>query len=549
MDIRVVIALSLLAARCTSGKPLDSLAVDDTNAASESSPDDSEPPVETGDSNDSRVPDDTGPFDADGDGWSAGDDCDDGDASIHPGAPDDYCDGLDRDCDGVVGVAHIEGVEHSTIQGALDTISSEGTVRVCPGLHTESLTIDDVQGMALESVSGSYADTVLSGEGAHRILWVGEGIETAVKNLSLINGAPADCCGGAIYAAASLLSLEGCYFADNEVTDHVGGSPSGGAVFWEGMFATPVELVVDDCVFENNRAQDGGAIYVGGSTWQREVVIDGSRFEDNTADGYGGSMHVTSIEREVTVDIRDSVFENSSAFGSGGAIYGTVAMGTTLRLADSSFLGNSTEDDGGTLYWYGHLGATLSVEGSDFQGNTAEGVGGAIYFVSSHGAQDVLISESSFTDNSAGDSGGALNLYSHEEGTLSIVGSTIENNTAGTTGGLTASAVDGSYQATFQQVDFAGNLSTSVSGAGGLMLYLRQGGTVEIQQGSFTSNTGAQSGGAYIYSDEDVVLTSTDVDWGEGATDNSPYDLVGWGEYLDDLGTNETLTCDSTGCF
>ena len=36
--------------------------------------------------------------DADGDGFAAGQDCDDGDASVHPGAPE-VCNGADDDCD------------------------------------------------------------------------------------------------------------------------------------------------------------------------------------------------------------------------------------------------------------------------------------------------------------------------------------------------------------------------------------------------------------------------------------------------------------------
>jgi hypothetical protein len=43
-------------------------------------------------------------FDADGDGWAVGPDCDDGDAAVFPGAEDPFGDGADTDCDGADGV-------------------------------------------------------------------------------------------------------------------------------------------------------------------------------------------------------------------------------------------------------------------------------------------------------------------------------------------------------------------------------------------------------------------------------------------------------------
>jgi arylsulfatase A-like enzyme len=57
------------------------------------------------------------PFDRDHDGYSAffgGPDCDDHDASVHPGAKDDIVNGIDKDCDGVVARAPKPDVKPTT---------------------------------------------------------------------------------------------------------------------------------------------------------------------------------------------------------------------------------------------------------------------------------------------------------------------------------------------------------------------------------------------------------------------------------------------------
>ena len=46
--------------------------------------------------------------DGDGDGWLDGEDCDDGDADVHPEADEDCDDGVDNDCDGATDAEDVD---------------------------------------------------------------------------------------------------------------------------------------------------------------------------------------------------------------------------------------------------------------------------------------------------------------------------------------------------------------------------------------------------------------------------------------------------------
>ncbi|MBK7761714.1 MAG: putative metal-binding motif-containing protein [Deltaproteobacteria bacterium] len=84
----------------------------------------------------SAVPEDTGPFDIDGDGFAGGEDCDDEDSAVSPGAAETPYNGLDDDCDPSTPDDDLDGDGHVQAEDCDDTdddVSPSATER-CDGL-------------------------------------------------------------------------------------------------------------------------------------------------------------------------------------------------------------------------------------------------------------------------------------------------------------------------------------------------------------------------------------------------------------------------------
>lgn len=88
-----------------------------------------------------------GPPDADFDGFPAGDDCDDADPFVYPGAPDTAGDGLDTDCDGVDPALPYLGTWSFTEF----TASYSGIELLVPGTASGTLVLGEDRGVAVDS--------------------------------------------------------------------------------------------------------------------------------------------------------------------------------------------------------------------------------------------------------------------------------------------------------------------------------------------------------------------------------------------------------------
>ena len=164
-----------------------------------------------------------------------------------------------------------------------------------------------------------------------------------------------------------------------------------GSIFGGGSSSTQA-ININNCIFRNNFAAYGGAIY----SEKGSVSIKNSRFENNHAENGGGAV---SVLNGATLTVENCRFVNDySMYDVGGAIYAfnvtsasvknsqftdcRAAIGgaeasliSPVTISSSTFTSNHANWTGGAVFsMFGRLTST----GSDYYGNSAYH-GGAIY--------------------------------------------------------------------------------------------------------------------------------------------------------------------------
>jgi predicted outer membrane repeat protein len=160
-----------------------------------------------------------------------------------------------------------------------------------------------------------------------------------------------------------------------------------------------------------NSAQTGGAIVLASDS---QLIMDGSVFTDNHADGNGGALYVSA---GADVDLEGAFLSNSSD-GQGGAIFnqGIISLNRVRLLENSA-------QNGGALY--NGSGGQVEIVASSLKDNRAVGAGGAIF--NSQGAINLI--KSSLVGNRASDGAGAwLSLGSFMQITNSTISANRDSN-------------------------------------------------------------------------------------------------------------------------
>ncbi len=177
------------------------------------------------------------------------------------------------------------------------------------------------------------------------------------------------------------------------------------------MFSnTSLNLVIENCTFSNNRANDR--------------AIDERRPPLLQLDGHGGAVFIRlNGTNRSSVLIRNSSFESNIARIQGGAVYVSVssqAANSNFVVEDCTFSNNSAETRAGgalaIVLFNATLNNTFVIRGSTFRGNSAVGGGAAAviqYDIHSTEYPDVVVFEDClFELNTAEREGSAVGLFS-----------------------------------------------------------------------------------------------------------------------------------------
>jgi predicted outer membrane repeat protein len=442
-----------------------------------------------------------GPVDADGDGVAAEDDCDDGDASSFPGAPELEGDGADNDCDGYTDEVEVCPDLDGELQAAIDDADDGAVLVICPGEFAGGLSLSGKEVTLVGAGSGGGREgTTLRGDGAGPVITVSGRGELGLVGLSLVGGGGAS--GGGALCQSATITLEDVRLADNFTTGN-------GA----GLAAERCDVELAGSRFENNNAGGyGGGAHLSGSNGE----VLGSTFLTNVA-LEGGGLFITGGN----VDVLENTIESNQAIGASETVFAPGGGGGGLWTANSRTVRgnriayNSSNYNGGGAVFYG---GSPDVEDNVVEGNQSGEDGGGLYFNQIAGA----VSGNTVTGNVASDDGGGLRFYI---GSAAIVGNTLIGNEAADDGG--------GVKVSHSEHEFHDNvLEDNVAGDAGGGLELDNDSSA-VHNCTFRNNRAHRGAGLHNWRTERRFTISDSVFEGNEASDcggglsfdNSPYTI------------------------
>jgi|GEM_PF-1292790 len=220
------------------------------------------------------------------------------------------------------------------------------------------------------------------------------------------------------------LTINQCNFENNY-------AQSGGAAIRipNNTYSSAGVISIDNSTFTSNNSFNGGAVKLSGN-----ATLSNTTFNSNTA-RFGGALYVDGGFTTIT----NTMFTNNSiaSSGNGGAVYTRLKSNNFARFVGCTFNDNAAPGrEGGAITIESATGAGynkgIAVENCSFNRNTAQ-FGAAIR---AEGVNEISIIDSTFDDNTAGSSGAGFGIYGNPTGAKPFIsGCTFTNNSASGAGG------------------------------------------------------------------------------------------------------------------
>jgi len=208
----------------------------------------------------------------------------------------------------------------------------------------------------------------------------------------------------------------------------------------------------DGAILRNNRATDGGAVYINNGTLTMNI---GGEITANTATTRGGGVYVNGGTFTMN---NGKIYENkststSSSYGGGGVC---VYIGGTFNMFNGEITNNTARNGGGVYsYW------TSNMIGGKISENEATTNGGGVYIYSSS-SSIFTMSSGEINGNSATSGGGVYN-----DGTFKMTDGEVTGNIATNGGGVyNSNEIASSYSFTMTGGEISGN--TAATNGGGV---------------------------------------------------------------------------------
>lgn len=240
--------------------------------------------------------------------------------------------------------------------------------------------------------------------------------------------------------------------------------------------------IVSNCIFTQNSASRGGALFAQGSDASSIKILD-CEFTDNHAAFGGGVMFIGLVGGLID----NCSFENNTVDASGSAIYNGSSIDTVLN---STFTGNTANR--GALF---HDGSNAYYENLDFDSNEALELGASLIITGG----EPTFESCTFSSGVGGVRGGVMYFF---EGVAEFNNCEFTSNSASNLGGvITIQEADDDSEATFNNCSFSDNAADR----GGVIYVL--GGAGIFNDCDFNSNVGTTLGGAIAIQDIDAPST------------------------------------------